>query len=237
MSDQSSSSNSNLPDASESEVKLEDKVYSDVLTKLRNLQEKSEKKEYRKNVLNNGAKYMGELIVIIEEHKDKMMSRQTASSINNGFNIFLEALGDIHANELFENDSAYAYETFYSYINLFNLSGMKNLLKRLHMKAFVKIFYQQFASVILHVIAVAVAYSKFTVADLIEPLDNQETLLLMLNFIKDELDPNSSFTYSTVTDLILAFLWNYADKTVVVPNLIKVGYPEAVLRWLSVTDK
>ncbi len=180
---------------------------------------------------------MTELIEAIEEHKDNAMDRETAILIECGFQSFINTLINAKMDELFKNDSTSAYEVFYSYIHLLNLSGMKNYLKRLDMHVFIKVLYGQFISSILGVIAFAVAYSKLTVADLKEPLDNQEPLLLMLNFIKDELESESSSTYSTVAESILSFVWNYADKTIIVPNLIKVGYPEAVLKWLSVIER
>jgi hypothetical protein len=114
---------------------------------------------------------------------------------------------------------------------------MKTYLKRLDMQVYVKILYEQFAKVILYVITLAASYSKLTIADLKEPLDNQEVLLLMLKFMKADLEPDSASTYSHITYLILFFSWNYSDKTVVVPNLIKIGYPEAALKWLSVSNR
>jgi hypothetical protein len=237
MGEQSSLSSSCLYDRRESVEKSKNNVYSDVLTKLRSLQNKYEKKEYHRSILNDGAKYMAELIVLIEEHKDSTMSRTTYSSIDNGFYEFLKLLFNIKMNELFENDSSAAYETFYLYIHLLNLTGMKNYFKRLDMQNFIKMLYEQFATVTLSLIGLTVAFCKFTVADLKEPLANQELFLLMLNFMKDELDADSSITYSKITELILNFVWNYADKTVVVPNLIKAGYPEAALKWLTITNR
>jgi hypothetical protein len=237
MGEQASPMCSDLDDASEPMMELKNAGYSDILTKLRNLQDKSEQTEYAKNVLIDGAKYMTELIEAIEEHKDNAMDRETAILIECGFQSFINALINAKMDELFKNDSTSAYEVFYSYIHLLNLSGMKNYLKRLDMHVFIKVLYGQFISSILGVTAFAVAYAKLTVADLKEPLDNQEPLLLMLNFIKDELESESSSTYSTVAESILSFVWNYADKTIIVPNLIKVGYPEAVLKWLSVIER
>jgi len=237
MSEQSSLSSNDLQDGSEPMEKSETNVYSDVLTKLQSLQDKSENEEYHRNILNDGAKYIAELIVVIEEHKDNTMSRETALSIENGIQTFLEALGNINMKELFENDSDASYETFYLYINLFNLTGMKNYLKRAQMQNFIKTLYEEFATVILSVVAFGLTYCKLTVADLKEPLDNQELFLLLLNFMKDELEAESTSAASTITELILAFIWNYSDKTVAVPNLIKVGYPEAVLKWITIGDR
>ncbi len=234
FSDQSMSEDSNTRnDDSDDTNQSETTVYADVLSKLHNLQEKSAEKEEQRNVLNDGAKYMTELIILMEKHKDQTMDQTTAVSINEAIQSFLNTAVQIEMKELWENDSASAKEIFYSYMKIFNLSAMKNYLQLLHMQMFVKVLYEKCIIIILAIVASIITHCKFTVVDLQEPRDNQEILRLMLNYIKGELDPQSSLPYSVTTRMIFSFLWNYADKTVVVPNLIKVGYPEAVLKWLS----
>ena len=217
-----------------SETKLKTSVYSDILTKLRNLHEMSQKQEYYRDVLNDGAKYITELIVLIEEQKDNTMDQETTSTIKNGFQKFMQDLVRINTKDLFTNDLAYTKETFYSYMNIFNLSAMKNYFQRSEMQKSIKILYGEFLSLIFSVISSTVTHCKFTVVDLEEPRNNREILQLMLNYMKAELDSDSSLPYSTTTKLILNFLWIYSDKTVVVPNLIEVGYSQAFLKWLEV---
>lgn len=211
--------------------------YSDVLTKLRNLHDKSKNEEYRKNIMIDGAKYLTELIRIMEENKDSSMSQDIAISIESRINLFLNAVSNIEMMDLFNEDSNYAYEIFYLYINLFNLSAFKNYLKRLKLNYFFQILYGNLSMIILQLSAVALFACKLTIDDLKEPLDNQESLLLMLNFMKNEFESDSSSIYSKTTESILSFIWNYSDKTVIIPNLIKIGYPEAILKWFSIIDK
>jgi hypothetical protein len=237
MTEESTSNNDDLDNETKPVPIVEKNVYADVLAKFQSLQDRSEKKEDQRNVLNDGAKYLAELIELMEENNDITMNARMALSIENGFQIFVKELVEISMKELMENDVASVYELFYLYINLFNLSGMKNCLKRLPMQYFVKILYTEFASIIFAIIATTVGYCKFTVVDLEEPRNNQELLLIMLNYVKDELEPDSSLEYSTMARSILAVLWNYTDQTVIIPNLIKVGYLEAILKWLSVTDR
>jgi hypothetical protein len=237
MSEHSNLNSSDLQDRGEPSAMLKNEVYSNVLSKLRSLQDKSDQEECRIDVLKDGATYIAELIVAIEEDKNSTMSKETALSIERGFSAFTTALGNIEINTFFANDSASAYETFYTYMHLLNLTGMKNYLKQLDMNKLVKILYGEVASIIFNVIVLAVTYSKFTIVDLKEPLDNQEPLQLMLHFVKDDLAPDSSRRYSIVKEFILMFLWNYSDKTVIVPNLIKARYPEAVLERLSLINR
>jgi hypothetical protein len=39
--------------------------------------------------------------------------------------------------------------------------------------------------------------------------------------------------YSKTTSTILSIMWNYADKTVLVPNLIKANCVEVILKILT----
>ena len=237
MSDQSNSSSSGSDDENKPVSNSENNVYSNVLTKLEGLRGKSEEEKQHRDVLIDGGTYLEELIATMEEHKNSTIDRETAILIENGLKAFLEGLGSIKMNELFGNSSVSAYEVFYSYIKLLNQTGMKNYLKRLKMNAFVKVLYGELIAIILQVIGLALTSTQFTMADLKEPLDNQELFQLMLNFVKVDLESDSSSTYSTISELILMCIWNYSDKTVVVPNLVKVGYPEAVIKWLSIANR
>ena len=232
MSDQSNPSSSSLDDENK-----QNNGYSKVLTKLEGLRDKLEREKHRRNVLIGGATYLEELIATIEEHKNSTMDREIAILIKNGLNAFLKGLSNIKMNELFKNGSVSANEVFYSYIKLLNQTGLNNYLKRLEMNDFVKDLYEEFITAILEVIQAAFPNIQFTIADLKEPSDNQELLELMLNFVKVDFEPDSPSTDSTISELILGFIWNYSDKTVVVPNLIKVGCSEAVIKWLSITNR
>ena len=214
-----------------------DGIFSDILTKLASLKVQSQKEEFRKSSLKEGATYLKEFINLMEKHsKDDMIVKHCLTA-ETGSSLIIDSLNDVRMGKLFESDSDYAYDIFCLYIDLCMLSGIKYFLKRIDMDHSIQLFYKQCVAIILHIIVLAVSYTKFTINDLQQPLDNHESLLLMLNYIKDDLEINSEATYSNTTDSILSFLWNYADKTIIVPNLIKAGYPKAVLNWLSIVCK
>jgi hypothetical protein len=213
-----------------------DEIFSDILTKLQSLEVRSKNQELRKSTSEEGATFLMELINLMEEHKNDMTDENYLAS-KNGFNLIITSWDNMDMSNLLEGDSDHAYDIFYSYFDLFMLSGMKNYLKRIDMNRSLKLLYGNCVNIILHVVTVAVTYTKLTINDLQEPRDSRESLLLMLNYIKDDLETTSKSTYSDTTALILSFLWNYADKTSIVPNLIRVEYPKAVLKWLSIVIK
>ena len=217
----------------ESETKPEQVLYSDVLAKLTNLQELSSHVDNHRRVLNGGAEYMSELITVMDEHKDETMDQPTAMRIQKGFRAFVNGVCQINMKDLFENDSTAAKESFYYYFNLLKLSAMKRFFQREDLQKFHNVLYGEFLSIIFPIATLLISSCKFTVADLEPPQNNREIFELLLNYIKGELDPGSTLPYSKTTDLILSCLWNYSDKTIVVSNLIQVGYSQAVLQWIS----
>ncbi|CAF4325184.1 unnamed protein product, partial [Adineta steineri] len=137
---------------------------------------------------------------------------------------------------LFKADSVFTYDIFYLYIRLLNLPGMKILLKHSDTENYTKLVYEQLAAIILFCMTATSSHAKFTIFDLQESHNNQEILLLLLNYIKSDFESDLSSNYTHTTQLILTFLRSYSDKTIVVPNLIKTGYPEAILKWLTIVD-
>ena len=208
---------------------IQTSIYSNIVGQLIDLNHLSNR-ENEQLVLQNGIEFTKELLMIMDEHKDDPMNKETVLNIEKGVQALLTSLTRINLVKLFENDSISAKQLFYSYLNLLNLSPMKIYLQR---QQFHSILYGKFLSIILSAVTVLISCCKFTIDDLEEPKNNREMFLLMLNYMKDELDPQSSLSYSTTTKLIFTFLWSYADKTVLIPNLIQVGFPESILKWLS----
>lgn len=233
MSEEEGFNNHQSPEDDASETKVENSVYSDILAKLINLHQLSDNEENHHNVLNDGAKYLSELITVMDEHKDETLTQETATAIEEGFQLFVKGVDQINLNDSYENDSQLAKDCFYSYFNLLNLPAMKRYFQREEMQQFHQILYGEFLPIILWLASAISSICHFSIVDLEEPRDSREIFLLLLNYMKGELDPGSTFPYSKTTQLILSCLWSYTDKTVVVPNLIKSGYPEAVLQWIS----
>ncbi|CAF1478853.1 unnamed protein product [Adineta steineri] len=212
---------------------LSDNVFSNVLTKLQNLQYTNENEASRRHILSNGATFFEEFIILLDKNT---VDNEIFSKIEKTFQTFIQLLDSINMHALFKADSVFTYDIFYLYIRLLNLPGMKILLKRSDTENYTKLVYEQLAAIILFCMTATSSHAKFTVFDLQESHNNQEILLLLLNYIKSDFESDLSLNYTHTTQLILTFLWSYSDKTIVVPNLIKTGYPEAILKWLTIVD-
>ena len=89
------------------------------------------------------------------------------------------------------------------------------------------------SSFILQVLSSTMAASNISIHDSQQLSSYNESLLLMLNYVKGEIDRWTSPKYSRTTMAILLFIHGYAEKTVLIPNLIKVGCVEIVLKCLT----
>lgn len=204
-------------------------IYSTILDKFTHLNDLSNDQI----VLQNGIEYLKELLIIMDEHQMDSIDKQTALAIEEGIQAFLKSLTRINLNQLFENDSTLAKQFFYSYFDLFHLSPMKNYFQRKQIERLFNLLYTQVISILLSTMTVLILSCKFTREDLEESKNNRDIFVLMLNYMKEELDPHSSLSYSVITKLTFSFLWIYADKTVLIPNLLQVGFHQSIVQWLN----
>lgn len=210
-------------------------IFSNVSTKIQSLRDKCQTKEQRINDLRESATILSEFIDTVEDHK-KDISHENTILLASSFDTFVQTLDTINIHEQLMHDSELASKVFYSYFHLFKLSSVKNCFKGDETpNTFVKTLIHQSILVILYVITASVSTSILTTADLQPPYDNCETFTMMLEYLAVDIKETTG-SYSAITERVLMFLWNYADKTVVIPNLIKTGYPAAVVKWLSMAS-
>ena len=67
--------------------------------------------------------------------------------------------------------------------------------------------------------------------------EHNDSLILLLTYVQAEVDSwtkvNWKPKYSRTSFLILIIFWNYSDKTVLIPSLIKVNCVEVILKCLT----
>jgi hypothetical protein len=128
-------------------------VFSDVMTKIRELNKKlpkddSKKSEenaknceedlqaseedleecdagLKKSILNDAYSILVEVFNLIEKHEDET---DTLVTVRRGLKLLAKSIDYTGANELFGNDPGYGLDTFYLYLKLLKLSGIKKYL-------------------------------------------------------------------------------------------------------------
>jgi len=106
-----------------------------------------------------------------------------------------------------------------------------------------KILYCNCISRILYIMSATTKYMALSVKDPQRPTNCIELLSLMINYVKTELETSDLTIDPSNSDEaflrcgILGMFWSYADKTIVVPDLIKTGCIELVIDGLAMICK
>ncbi|CAM4887948.1 unnamed protein product [Rotaria socialis] len=239
-------------------------VFSDVLTKIYDLRkilpkddlEKSEetmkrsdeelkaseeaskkyKEQLQKSILRDAYSIVVELINLLEVYEG---DTETLTTVENGLQLLAESINYADVTALFRKDQVFSRETFYLYLNLFKLSGMKKYLTRDPINANIKMFYEKYISTCfsLDLLVDSIRTLNVTNDDLKQLNGYNDSLTLLLNFVKAEFDswtmPTWKPEYSETVSSILIFFCNYADKTILIPNLIEINCVENISQWLT----
>jgi hypothetical protein len=209
-----------------------EEIFANVLAKLRALEKRSLEVHSRKSALNDAYHAFVELLNLIDEHKYNTDHNLAARK---GLKLLLKLMVNTDPDQLFEKDSIYAMETLYLYLNLLNLSGIRTYFTHGEMNRNSKQLYSKYIlpSLILKVLISATTASNFSMQDSQQLSNYNQSLLLMLNYVQAEISSWTRSNCSSVTMSILLFMRSYAEKTVLVSNLIKAGCVEVILKCLT----
>ncbi|CAM4775638.1 unnamed protein product [Rotaria magnacalcarata] len=197
---------------------------------------KKHKEQLQKSVLRDVYSIVVELINLLEVYED---NTESLTTVEEGLKLLAISIMYTDANALFKKDQVFVRETFYLYLNLFKLSGMKKYLTRDHMNANITMFYEKYISTYfsLDLLLDSIRTLNVTNDDLKQLNDYNDSLTLLLNFVKAEFDswtmPTWKPEYSKTVSSILIFFSNYADRTILIPNLIEINCVENILQWLT----
>ncbi|CAF2143870.1 unnamed protein product [Rotaria magnacalcarata] len=102
---------------------------------------KKHKEQLQKSVLRDVYSIVVELINLLEVYED---NTESLTTVEEGLKLLAISIMYTDANALFKKDQVFVRETFYLYLNLFKLSGMKKYLTRDHMNANITMFYEKY---------------------------------------------------------------------------------------------
>jgi hypothetical protein len=213
---------------SDNELACDNEIFGDLLTKMKAFVGKSEQEKIEKTILIDECQIFHDLFDLIEKH-EKTLTDKDRSILRKGLKQFLGATDRFNVEDRTEIDLSYAKEVFYMFFNLINLAVIQNYLKYVQVSDDLKILYRWCIDRILYVMAHLSDCRGLAFNDLQRPLNCIELLSLMLNYVKSDLkssdltvDPSRD-DVSFTRKWILNVIWVYADKTVMVPDLIEAG--------------
>jgi hypothetical protein len=224
--------------ASFKELTCDDEIFGDVLTKIKAFVTKPEKEKIEKNILINEWQIFNDFFKLAEEHEINITD-DDPSTIVVGLVWFFYAIDEVDP-DMFRANLTYAKkEIFYMYFNLIEACVIQNYLKNVQMSEQLELFYRNCISRILQVMHAASVYTDLGFNDLQRPFNCIELLSLMLNFVKTDLESSDLTIAPSITDTsiircgILSVIWNYADKTILVRDLIEAGCLEVMTNGLT----
>jgi hypothetical protein len=228
--------------ASDDELTCDNEIFGDLLTKIKAFAEKSKETDLEKNILIDEWQIFNDFFNLMEKHEQNLTD-EDLSIVKRGLEWFFSTVDNVHLFGVLTTDLIHGKEIFYMYFNLINLPVIQNYLKRVDMFDDLKILYCNCISRILYVMSAAIKYTGLSLNDLQRPTNCIELLSLMLNYVKTELETSDLTINPSISDEaflrcgILGVFWSYADKTIVVPDLIEAGCLEVIIDGLAMICK
>ena len=227
---------------SDEELMCDNEIFGDVLTKMKAFIDKSKQEKLEKNIFIDEWQIFNDFFNLMEKY-EKNLTDEDLVVVKRGMKLFISAVHNVDPDDMLKTDLDYAKEIFYMYFKLFNNSIIQNYLKNVEMPDNLKILYRPCISRILSVMNDTSAYTDFGLNDLQRPTNCIELLSLMLNYVKADLE-SSDITLnpepidaSITRQGILEVLWNYADNTILIPDLIEAGCLEIMIDGLILVCK
>jgi Fe-S cluster assembly iron-binding protein IscA len=217
-------------------------MFGDLLTKMKAFIDKSKQEKLEKNIFIDEWQIFNDFFNLMEKYEKKLTDEDLVV-VKRGMKLFISAVHNVDPDAMLKTDLDYAKEIFYMYFNLINIANIKNYLTNAQMPDDLKILYRVSISRILTVMRKTFAFTDLGLNDPQRPTNCIELLSLMLNYVKTDLESSDLTSNPEPIDAsitrqgILEVLWNYADCTILVPDLIEAGCLEIMIDGLIMICK
>lgn len=225
------------------ELAFDDEIFGDVFKKIKDYVEKSTQEDLDKNILISEHQIFNDFFKLMEKH-ERSLTSENLSEVEKGITVFLEATDNINPRSLFAaHEISARKEIVYSFFNLFNLSIIQKFLKNGPIPNQLEIPYRFCITRILVVMRKVAVYLDMGLSDEQRPSNVLEMISLLLNHVKtnlktSDLSLNPDYTDPSVTRYyILLLVWEFAHKTVLVPDLIAAGCIEVIMDGLTIISE
>ncbi len=153
--------------------------------------------------------------------------------------MFIYEPDNIDPDNVLTTDLDYCKNIFYLFFNLFNTNIIQNYLKNIEISDHLKILYRSCISRILVVMTYTCKLSDLGLNDIQRPMYCLELLSLMLNYVQTNFKSSDlTSTDQLILNLcILSFILWYGDKTILIPDLMKIGCSEIMVDILKTICK
>ena len=218
---------------------LEDEIFRNIFQKIQSFANQLRAEIFTKDIFILERDIFFDLFNLIEQHQATLTDDQI-TFLKRGFGLFIYSTDRTIPHEVFATYLSYAKkDIFYLYFNLMNLSMVQNYLKNTEMPSELESICRYSVSRILLVMRYSGLYTDLTLNDEQRPNNSVELLASMLQNVKADLESadlaiNPSANDPSITRcLILTFLWDYSDKTILVEDLVEAGCSQILIDGLT----
>lgn len=221
------------------ELPLEDEIFGNIFQKMQSFANQSQAEIFTKDIFILERDIFFDLFNLIEQHQTTLTDDQI-TFLKKGFGLFIYSTDRTIPHEVFATYLSYAKkEIFYLFFNLMNLPMIQNYLKDIEIPYEWRGICRYGISRILLVMRYSGLYTDLTLNDKQRLTNSVELLASMLENVKADLESadlaiNPSANDPSITRcLILTFLWDYSDKTILVEDLLEAGCSQILFDGLT----
>lgn len=221
------------------ELPFEDELFGELFKKIQMFVNQSKQEKFTKDTFILERDIFVNLFSLIEQHQTTFTDDQMSLLIK-GFRLFIHSIDPIKPNQIFATYLSYAKkEIFYLYFNLINLRMIQNYLKHTDIFHELTRICRYGVSRILTVMRHCCICTDLAPDDEQRPENTLELLSLLLDNVRTDLESanltvNPSPNDPSITRfLILIFLWDYSDKTILVGDLLEAGCSQILIDGLT----
>jgi hypothetical protein len=217
---------------------LDSEIFGDLLTKIKVFREKMKGEKLKKSDFILEWEIFNDFFNLMEKHENNLTD-ENLSLLKQGLKLFIYEPDNIDPDNVLTTDLDYCKNIFYLFFNLFNTNIIQNYLKNIEISDHLKILYRPCISRILVVMTYTCKLSDLGLNDLQRPTYCLELLSLMLNCVQTNFkSSNLTSTDQLILNLcILSFILWYGDKTILIPDLMKIGCSEIMVDILKIICK
>lgn len=218
----------------------DDEVFDSLLRKIKAFTNKLKDKKMEKTDFIVEWEIFNEFFKLMEKYQ-KQLTDKHLLVLKQGLTLFIHETDDtepdnVDPDHLLRTDLDYSKKLFYMFFSLFHSDVIQNYLKNIEISDVLKSLYRSCICRILLIMAYTCKISDLGLNDLHRSTYCLEILSSMVNYVYTNfksLDFIESTNEIMINRCVLSFLLWYSDKTILIPDLMKIDCPTIMVDILT----
>jgi hypothetical protein len=224
------------------ELTCDNEIFGDLLRKIKVFRDKVKEEKSKNSDFILEWEIFNDFLNLMEKH-EKNLTDEDLLILKRGLKLFVDDPDHVDPDNMLTTDLDYCKKIFYMFFSLFNTSIIQNYLRNVETPDQLRILYRPCISRILIVMTYTCKLADLGLNDLQRPTYCHELLSSMLNYVETNFESSDLTSHPFSTDqlilnlCILSFMLWYGDKTILIPDLMKIGCSEIMIDILKMICK